>query len=362
MIERLVDMAARQCGFDRVALRRRNLVKARAMPYRNPLGVTYEDGDYTQVMDRALKLADWDGFSKRRRECRRRGKLRGIGIANYIEITSGVPRERAEITVRPAGRVELAIGALSSGQGHETSFAQCAVEVLGVPIDSVDVIEGDTDRVPIGGGSHSGRSMRMGCVIIDKASKDIVAKGNRVAAIMLEAAEIDVTFAKARYTVKGTDKSVGLFDVAAAALTRVDLPEDLRGPLGSVCDEFFNVASYPFGTHVCEVEVDPETGAAEVLRYAAVDDVGRAVNPLILHGQTHGGIAQGVGQAMLEECHLRSDVRTTPHRLVHGLRDAARRHGAVVRDRNQRNSVHDKPARRPLWRGGRGYAGAWCRD
>jgi carbon-monoxide dehydrogenase large subunit len=303
VIERLVDIAARELGIDRAELRRRNLVPAGAMPYRNPMGVTYEDGDYTQVMNRALKLGDWEGFSNRSAQSRRRGKLRGIGVANYVEITSGVPRERAEITVLPAGRVELAIGALSSGQGHETSFAQCAVEVLGVPIDAVQVIEGDTDRVPVGGGSHSGRSMRMGCVIIDKAAKDIVAKGRRIAAAMLEAAEIDIAFADTRYTVKGTDKSIGLFEVAAAAMTRSDLPDDLRGPLGSICDEVFKVASFPFGSHVCEVEVDPDTGAVELVRYTAVDDVGRAVNPLILHGQTHGGIVQGVGQAMFERCH-----------------------------------------------------------
>jgi carbon-monoxide dehydrogenase large subunit len=303
VIERLVDIAARECGTDRVELRRRNLVQAGEMPYRNPMGVTYEDGDYAQVMERALELGDWDGFSKRRAEARRRGRLRGIGVANYVEITSGVPRERAEITIFPEGRVELMIGALSSGQGHETSFAQCVVEVLGVPIESIQLIEGDTDRVPVGGGSHSGRSMRMGCVIIDRASKEIVAKGRRIAAVMLEAAEIDIAFAQGRYTVKGTDRSVGLFEVAAAARARTDLPDELGGPLGGVCDEVFKVASFPFGSHVCEVEIDPETGAVELARYTAVDDVGRAVNPLILHGQTHGGIAQGIGQALLEQCH-----------------------------------------------------------
>src|SRR5262249_50996928 len=149
VIERLVDLAARACGIDRVELRRRNLVKPSEMPYRNPMGVTYEDGDYAQVMERALELGDWDGFPKRRAEARRRGRLRGIGVANYVEITSGVPRERAEITVFPEGCVELTIGALSSGQGHETSFAQCVVEALGVPIDSIQLIEGDTDRVPV---------------------------------------------------------------------------------------------------------------------------------------------------------------------------------------------------------------------
>ena len=303
VIERLIDLAAQQLGQDRVKLRRRNLVAAAAQPYANPLGMTYDSGDYRKAMDRTLALADWDGFLKRRREAKRRGKLRGIGLANYIEATSGAPREYARITVEPEGRIDVVIGTLSSGQGHETSFAQCVAEWLGAPVEAIRLIQGDTDVVPVGGGSHSGRSMRMASVVMGKASDEIIAKGTKIAAHMLEADAADIAFADGRFTVKGTDRSVGLFEVAAAARTRGDLPEDLRGPLGAESDQMIRIAAFPFGCHVCEVEVDPETGLIELARYTALDDVGRAVNPLILHGQTHGALVQGVGQALWEHCH-----------------------------------------------------------
>jgi aerobic carbon-monoxide dehydrogenase large subunit len=302
VIERLIDIAARQCGLDRVALRRRNLVPRKAFPYANPLGLTYDSGAYQETLDKALALGDWKGFAQRRREARRRGRLRGIGIANYIEATSGNPREWTGITVQPEGRVDVAIGTLSSGQGHETSFAQLITEWLGVPMNEVRLIQGDTDIVPVGGGSHSGRSMRMAGIVMGKATNDIIAKAKRIAAHVLEADAADIVLAGARCTVAGTDRAMGLYEIAAAATTRMDLPEDLRGPLGAECDETHRVCAFPFGCHVCEVEVDPETGAVELVRYAAVDDVGRAVNPLILHGQTHGAVAQGVGQALLEQC------------------------------------------------------------
>jgi carbon-monoxide dehydrogenase large subunit len=301
VIERLIDLAARRHGFDRVALRRQNLVPARAMPYTNPLGLVYDSGDYAAAQDRVVALADWDGFEARRKEARGRGRYRGIGIANYIELNTGVPRERAEITVRADGRVDLVIGTLSSGQGHETSFAQLVVEWLGVELSQVRVLTGDTDVAAVGGGSHSGRSMRMAGWVMGKAADEIVARGSRIAAWLLEAAAVDVEFARGRFVVKGTDRGVGLFDVAAAAL-RDDAPEELRGPLAGVGDETMPIPSYPYGCAVCEVEVDPETGLVEIVRYTTVDDVGRAVNPLILHGQTHGGIVAGVGQALWELC------------------------------------------------------------
>ena len=302
VMERLVDLAARAHRFDAVELRRRNMVPPAAMPYPNPLGMIYDSGAYEQVMDAALALADPGGFAARREEARARGRLRGIGIASYVETSTGAPRERTEMTVRPEGRVDVVIGTLSSGQGHETSFAQLVTEWLGVPFDSVQLITGDTDTVSVGGGSHSGRSMRLAGIIMGKASIEIVDKGRRIAAHMLEAAESDIAFADGRFTVVGTDRSVGIFEVAAAALVRDDLPDDLSGPLGAECDETVRIPAFPFGCHVCEVEVDPETGATDIVRYAAVDDVGRAVNPLILHGQAHGGIVQGLGQAVLERC------------------------------------------------------------
>ena len=290
VMERLIDLAARRHGFDRLQLRRRNLVPASAMPYRNRLGVLYDSGDYQAALDRAVVLADWAGFETRRAEARRRGRYRGIGVANYLELNTGDPRERAHITVRPEGRIDLVLGTLSSGQGHATSFAQLLVEWFGVKLSEVRLITGDTDVTVVGGGAHSARALRLAAVVMAKASDQIVEKGTRLAAGLLEAAEADIEFAAPRFRVKGTDRSVDLYEVAAA------------GPLEGLSDEILTAPSFPYGCAVCEVEVDPETGVVEVVRYTTVDDCGRAVNPMILHGQTHGGIAQGVGQALWESC------------------------------------------------------------
>jgi len=303
VMERLVDLAAQQCGFDPVDLRRRNMIPPEAQPYSNPLGLTYDNGRYAEAMDIALRLADRPGFAARRAEAKKRGKLRGFGVSNYIEITSGAPRERTEITVLPEGKVELLMGTMSSGQGHETSFAQLVTEWLGVPFESIGYVAHDTARVKGGGGSHSGRSMKMATIVIGIATDEIVEKGRKIASHLLEAGEIDIEFSRGRFRVAGTDREIGIFEVAAAAATRKDLPRELQGPLAATSDETIPLASYPYGTQICEVEVDPETGMVDLVRFAAVDDVGRAVNPLILHGQTHGGIAQGVGQALWEDAH-----------------------------------------------------------
>jgi carbon-monoxide dehydrogenase large subunit len=301
VIERLIDLAARRHGFDRVALRRRNLVPSAAMPYTNPFGIAYDSGDYALAQERALRLADWDGFEVRREEAARRGRRRGIGLANYIEIATGAPRERAHVTAHADGWIDVVLGTLSAGQGHETAFAQLVAEWLGVEPERVRLITGDTDRAAVGGGSHSGRSMRLGGVVLAKAADRLVERGARLAAWLLESAVEDVEFARGRFGVRGTDRAVGLFEVAAAA-RRDGAPAALGGPLEGECDEAVSTPSFPYGCAVCEVEVDPETGVVEVLRYASVDDVGRAVNPMIVHGQTHGGIAQGVGEALWEVC------------------------------------------------------------
>jgi carbon-monoxide dehydrogenase large subunit len=302
VMERLIDLAARRHGFDRVELRRRNLIPTTAMPHTNAMGVVYDSGDYRAALDRALELADWKGFEARRTEARARGRHRGIGVASYIEINTGFPRERANITVHPEGRVDLVLGTLSSGQGHATSFAQLLVEWLGVNLSQVQLVTGDTDVTIVGGGAHSARALRLAAVVMAKASDQIVEKGTRIAAWLLEASGADIEFAGRRFTVKGTDRSVDLFDIAAAAL-RDDAPAELRGPLDGLSDETLPQPSFPYGCAVCEVEVDPETGVVELMRYTTVDDCGRAVNPMILHGQTHGGIAQGVGQALWEHVH-----------------------------------------------------------
>jgi aerobic carbon-monoxide dehydrogenase large subunit len=303
VIERLIDLAAEQCGFDRVALRRRNLVPPQAMPYTNGVGITYDNGEYEAGMDAALALADWQGFATRKAESRSRGMLRGIGFANYIEATSGFPRERAEVTVAPEGRVELVLGTMNSGQGHETSFAQLLTEWLGVPFDSVDFVAHDTDRVVAGGGSHSARSMRIASLAVGAASDSIIEKGKAIAGHVLEVSPVDIEFARGVFAVKGTDRRIGIFDVAKSAATRNDLPTELRGRLDGIGDETVSGGAFPSGTHVCEVEIDPETGRVQLVRWSGVDDVGLAVNPLILHGQTHGAAAQGIGQALLEQCH-----------------------------------------------------------
>ncbi len=303
VIERIIDVAARQFGYDRIDLRCRNLIPPSAQPYANPLGMTYDSGDYAKIMDRALELADWKGFNKRRRESKKNRKLRGIGLANYLEITSGAPREYSKVHVRPEGQVDVTIGTLSSGQGHETSFAQCVGEWLGVEVDRIKLIQGDTDIVPVGGGSHSARSMRMGGIVMGKASEAVIEKATKIAGHVLEADNTDIAFSEGVFTVKGTDRSIALFEVARAAAERSDLPEALRGPLAAESDEMIRGAGFPFGCAVCEVEIDPDTGKTEILRYTAIDDVGRAINPLILHGQTHGGIVQGVGQALWEHSH-----------------------------------------------------------
>jgi len=306
VMERLIDLAAIETGIDRIELRRRNLVPESMMPYTNPFGMVYDSGAYHRVMERVLEIADWEGFPARREAARRHGKYRGIGVANYVDTATGAPREKAEVTVKPegpvGGTVEVVIGTTSQGQGHETSFAQLMTEWLGVPIDTVKLVTGDTDRISVGGGAHSGRALRLGSIVMFNSSNQIIEKGLKIASHVLEAAVEDIAFAEGRFEVKGTDRAIGIFEVARAALERSDLPEELRGPLQGTSDETVNLAAFPYGCHVCEVEVDPDTGEVEIVRYSAVDDCGRAVNPMIVHGQVHGGIVQGVGQALWEQC------------------------------------------------------------
>ena len=287
VIERLIDMAARKHGFDRVELRRKNLI--RALPHRNAFGITYDSGDYVGTLDKVLELADWSGYAERHRASVARGLRRGLGLGGYIESQSGAPNERAEVTVRGDGTVEVVIGTLSAGQGHATSFAQLVTEWLGIPADKVAIETSDSDRIVYGAGSHSGRSMRHAGTTIHQASQGIIAQGLKLAAQDLEASEADIAFAEGRFTVKGTDRAVGLVDLAAK-----------HGPIADAGEVQSRVGSYPYGWHVCEVEVDAETGVVRIERYTTIDDVGRAVNPLILHGQTHGGIVQGAGQALME--------------------------------------------------------------
>jgi len=291
VIERLLDEAAAETGIDRVELRRRNLIPPGKLPYRNPMDVTYECGAFADNMDRALELADWDGFAGRRTEAKSRGRLRGIGLANYVETPVGFPREHCEIAIEGGGGVVVRVGTQSHGQGHETSFAQVVCDLLGVPFDAVTIVSGDTALIPDGGGTHSNRSMRIAGTLMVQGCESVIGKGRALAAEALEAAASDIDFADGRFTVAGTDRSVGLFELATDYPGALDVVEKFQG----------RIPAYPTGCAVCEVEIDPETGALSVESWAAVDDVGRVINPLIVEGQTHGGIVQGIGQALFED-------------------------------------------------------------
>jgi aerobic carbon-monoxide dehydrogenase large subunit len=300
VIERLIDVAAQRLGFDRIALRRRNLIEPDNFPFPNPLGLVYDNGDYGSTMDTALELIDWPGFEARAEGSKARGKRRGIGIANYVEITTGIPRERAEIRIDPDDGVELVIGTMSSGQGHETSFAQVTAEWLGVPLDKVRLTAGDTDRLIVGGGSISGRSMRFASVLIQKAVDQIIAQCSRVVAHLAGVTPEQVRFHDGVLRAGNGPTEMTVMDVARVIQTDARLPDDLKIPLYGEHDHLFREAGFPFGAQACEVEVDIETGVVSIVDIAAVDDVGKAINPLILHGQTIGGAVQGLGQALME--------------------------------------------------------------
>jgi carbon-monoxide dehydrogenase large subunit len=302
-IERLMDQAAIELGIDRIRLRRKNLVRPKAMPYRNAVGMRYDSGTYEANMDLAMEIADWDGFKARKREAKKRGKLLGLGLANYVESSIGAPKERTEIRVKPTGTVDCVIGTQPSGQGHETSFAQVLADLIVVPVETINIVMGDTDIVSVGGGSHSGRSMRHAGTVISKAVPDLIGKGKAIAAIALNAPADKVQFKDGRFSSPTSNQSFDFLELAKEA-ARLTLPPVLKDGLSVAADNEMHDPVFPNGCAVCEVEVDPETGSIALTRYAAVDDVGRCINPLIVHGQTHGGIAQGVGQALWEQCYV----------------------------------------------------------
>ena len=302
-IERLVDAAADELGIDRIALRRKNLIHPGAMPYRNAVGMLYDSGRYEENMDWAMEIADWKGFAARRRDAKRRRKLLGRGLANYVESSIGAPREQARITVQPEGRVDVVIGTQPSGQGHETSFSQVVSDLLRVPDESVRIILGDTDVVKVGGGSHSGRSMRHAATVFSKGAVALIDKGKAIAAIAMSTTPEHVSFDDGRFASRDTNRTFDMFELAREA-ARLNLPDELKDGLAIVADNEMHEPVFPNGTAICEVEVDPETGDVTMTRYACIDDVGRCINPLIVHGQTHGAVAQGVGQAMWEQIFL----------------------------------------------------------
>ncbi|HET6520890.1 MAG TPA: xanthine dehydrogenase family protein molybdopterin-binding subunit, partial [Geminicoccaceae bacterium] len=291
VVERLVDTAARELGMDPAELRRRNFIKPERMPYKTHMGaasVTYDSGEFARNLNDALELADAKGFPARRSAARAKGRLRGLGISYYIEQCGGAPEETARIELDAEGGVKVFIGNKSNGQGHETAYTQLVSDALGVDSEQIEVVQADTDRTPAGmtGGS---RALPVGGVATRRASDEVVEKAKRVASDMLEAAATDLRFEDGRFTVVGTDRSVGLLEVAARA-----------GGLDGRNTFTPDASTFPNGCHVCEIEVDIDTGTPEVVRYTVVDDFGRVVNPLLVAGQVHGGVAQGVGQALYE--------------------------------------------------------------
>jgi carbon-monoxide dehydrogenase large subunit len=301
VIERLVEEAARQTGQDAVELRRRNLVPAAAMPYRNALGVTYDCGAFAEVLAEALRASAYADFPTRRAAAAAHGKLRGIGIGFAIERAAAPGLEFAEIRFNPGGSAILLMGTKNQGQGHETTFKQILHERLGIDPAEVQFIDGDTDRVAFGIGSTGSRSTVIGGTAVWRAADKIIAKGKRIAAHLLEADAADLDFADGRFTIAGTDRSVSLKDVARAAFQPNRLPPGLEGGFFETATFAPEADTYPNGVHVCEVEIDPDTGAPEIVAYSVVDDVGAVINPTTLKGQIHGGVAQGLGQILLEE-------------------------------------------------------------
>ena len=301
VIEQLIERAADQVGINVQKLKKINLITQQEMPYTNPIGLTYDSGDYHESVRLAKQIADWDARDERREISKQKGKLRGIGFANYVESSIGSPVEQAEVYIKPDGIVELVIGTQPSGQGHETSFAQVAADWLGLSLDQIKIIIGDTDIIKIGGGSHSGRSMRMAGTVIVKACDEVIEKGQKLASQFLEASIADIEFSSGEFLVKGTDSKISLFEIASN-LKKSKNGEFQSSDLDVVKSNEMHTPVVPNGCHICEVELDPETGEIEIVNYVAVDDVGRAINPMIVHGQTHGAIVQGLGQAMLERC------------------------------------------------------------
>ena len=291
VMERLLDLAAEELGIDRIEIRRRNLIGKTQLPYFSAMGLTYDSGDFRGNMDKALDRADWPGFRERRKESKRNGLLRGIGVANYIEAPVGAPYERVALTVKAKREVELIVGTQSSGQGHETVFAQVAADLLDVPIESIKVITGDSAIVERGGGSHSARSMRLVGTLLYEASGQILAKAREVAAGLLDAAGSEVTYNDGLFAAPSSNRTYSLFDLAS---------QSAPGTLTATTDISKRIPAHPTGCAVCELEVDPATGLVEIKRYTSVDDVGTPINPLIVDGQMHGGIVQGIGQALGE--------------------------------------------------------------
>ena len=316
LLERLVDVAAAEMGIDRAEIRRKNMIDASQYPYQTPVVVKYDSGDPKACLAKALEVGKWDGFAERKAESAKKGKLRGIGLCTYVEACGLAPSrivqslgaragifESATVRVHATGDVTVLIGTHNHGQGHETTFAQIVSEKLDIPVDKIEVVFGDTDKVQFGLGTYGSRSLAVGGTALVKATDKVIDKGKKIAAHMLEASVGDIVFEKGNFAVAGTDRRKSFGDVVGAAYGLVDYPIDILEP-GMEEQAFYDPVNftYPGGAHIAEVEIDPDTGVVELVSYTAVDDIGTVINPIIVHGQLHGGIAQGVGQALYENC------------------------------------------------------------
>ena len=319
VVERLVETAARDMKLDPAEIRRRNFITQ--FPYQTPVALLYDIGNYGKTLDSATKMAEIAGFAARKAEAARRGKLRGLGYSCYIEACGIAPSavagslgaraglfEAGEVRVHPTGKVTIFTGSHSHGQGHETTFAQVVASRLGIPVDDVDIVHGDTGRVLFGMGTYGSRSLAVGGTAIIRAVDKVIAKGKKIAAHLMEAADTDVEFTDGAFKVAGTDKQVPFAQVALTAYVPHNYPHDKLEP-GLNENAFYDPTNFTFpaGSHVCEVEIDPDTGVTQIVSFTAVDDFGNIVNPMIVEGQVHGGLAQGIGQALLESCRYDKD-------------------------------------------------------
>ena len=307
-VERTLDLAASELGIDRLDLRKRNMIRKGDLPFKAASDMTYDCGDFLGVLKQALDAADYAGFNKRKRESRKRGLLRGIGIGCYLEVTAAPGKELGAVHFEPDGTVTIVTGTLDFGMGHATTYAQILTDLLGVPFDLIRMVEGDSDRMAFGGGSGGSRSVMFVGAALTESAAIIVERGKQIASHVLEASASDIEFKAGRFVIAGTDRSIALLELAARLRGGLKLPEGAPNSLDVdhvVKDPV--PSAFPNGCHVAEVEVDPETGAAQVVRYSAVNDLGTIVNPLLVEGQIQGGVVQGLGQALLENAVYDSD-------------------------------------------------------
>ncbi|MDC0074813.1 xanthine dehydrogenase family protein molybdopterin-binding subunit [Alphaproteobacteria bacterium] len=300
IIERLVDKAAQDLKMDPAKIRKINLIPSEKVPYQTPLGPKYDSGDFIKNLEDALKFSDWNNFESRKKEAKIRGKYRGIGIGCYVEAAAGSPNENVEIIFEENGSISVLIGTIAIGQGIVTAYSQILEELLGIEFDNINFVMGDTEKVTTGGGTGGSKSLMLGASAIKSASVKIIEKGKKIAAHLLEASESDIDFSGGSFTIKGTDKSINISQIAKTKQS--ELPENIDASLDTKAGSDVDSGTYPNGCHICELEIDKDTGDVGLINYTVVDDLGKVINPLLVEGQVHGGIVQGLGQVLMEHC------------------------------------------------------------